>query len=62
MDSQCRRLILGVLGIFVAVAGTAWAAEPDGKTGGFPKIDIRDLPFILIPEVGTDPDAGTTLG
>jgi hypothetical protein len=39
------------------------AEEPALKTGGFfESLDFRDLPFIPIPEVGTDPDSGTLLG
>lgn len=58
-----RRLVRCVLGTCLALAGTPGRAdEPDVKIGGFPSIDFRNLPFILIPEVGTDPNAGTTVG
>ena len=61
-DRLRRRLIPCLLGACLTVAAGVRADEPDVKIGGFPSIDFRDLPFILIPEVGTDPDAGTTIG
>lgn len=40
----------------VAVAGPDDGADPSGW------LSLTDSPFIPIPEIGTDPDSGTTLG
>jgi hypothetical protein len=59
----CRRLISAQILCAILYVTPAIAAEPEFNIGSFfPSLDFRDMPFIPIPEVGTDPDSGTTLG
>lgn len=57
------KLMLWAIGACALAGGIARGEQPATEPGNYlESVNFRDLPFILIPVVGTDPDTGTVLG